>query len=163
MDGWRRRALQWTLVNDPANALSYFSLVDLLHLGRPRSSAFLSGWGVAAVALDGCLCLEFPAPGRWTVLVGRARGGQISGQVVDLNLRILLALNELRLPTALARGVLAAATQSYIDSANPLYPDDWLTLVRSAQSVSTDRVADYVAALTVDGTLSPMARAPQAR
>ena len=90
-------------------------------------------------------------------MVGRSRGGEISGQIADLNLRVLLALKELRLPAALARDVLAAATQDYIDSVMPLYPDDWLTLVRSAQVVSTDRIADYVAALTVDGTLSPVA------
>jgi len=45
----------------------------------------------------------------------------------------------------------------------PLYPDDWLALVRSAQVISTDRIADYVAALTVDGTLSPVAPAQRAR
>ena len=60
MDGWRRRALRWTLANEPANASSYLSLAELLHLGRPLSSASPSGWGVAAVALDGCLCAEFP-------------------------------------------------------------------------------------------------------
>ena len=95
-------------------------------------------------------------------MVGRSRGGQISGQVADLNLRILLALRDLGLPSALAKGVLAAATQDYIDSVRPLYPDDWLTLVRSAQALSTDRIADYVAALTVDGTLSPVVRSPRA-
>jgi hypothetical protein len=163
MDGWRRRALRWTLMNEPANVSSYFSLAELLHLGRPPSSASPGAWGVAAAALDGCLCLEFPAPGRWTVMVGRSRGGQISGQVADLNLRILLALKDLHLPAALARGVLAAATQDYIDSVGPLYPDDWLTLVRSAQLVSSDRIADYVAALTADGTLSPLASSPRVR
>ncbi len=118
---------------------------------------------MSAVALDGCLCTEFPTPGRWTIVVGRSRGGQISGQIADLNLRVLLALNELRLPAALARGVLAAATQDYIDTVMPLYPDDWITLVRSAQEVSTDHIADYVAALTGDGTLSPAVASPRAR
>ena len=89
--------------------------------------------------------------------------GTVAGQVADLNLRVVLALNELNLPAALARGVLAAATQDYIDNVAPLYPDDWLTLVRSAQSISTDRIADYVAALTADGTLSPVASSPQTR
>ena len=154
MDGWRRSALRWTLTNEPVSAASYFSLAELLHLGRPLSNASTRAWGV--VALDGCLCTEFPAAGRWTVMVGRSRGGQISGQIADLNLRVLLALKELRMPASLARDVLAAATQDYIDSVMPLYPDDWLTLVRSAQAVSTDRISDYVAALTVDGTLSPV-------
>ncbi|HUR35958.1 MAG TPA: hypothetical protein VM032_19280 [Vicinamibacterales bacterium] len=155
MDGWRRRALRWSLTNEPASAASYFSLAELLRLGHPHPSAPPRTWGVAAAPLDGCLCMAFPAPGRWTVMVGRSRGGQVSGQVADLNLRVLLALRELRLPAAVARGVLAAATQDYVDSVMPLYPDDWLTLVRSAQAVSTERIADYVAALTADGTLSP--------
>lgn len=163
MDGWRRRALRWTLMHEPANASSYFSLAELVHLGRPSSSASLSGLGVAAAGLDGCLCMAFPTPGRWTVMVGRSRGGQISGQVADLNLRVLMALKDLSLPPALAKGVLAAATQDYIDSVGPLYPDDWLTLVRSAQAIPTDRIADYVAALTADGTLSPVASSSQAR
>jgi hypothetical protein len=156
MDGQRRRALRWTLTNEDGDAPSFFSLAELLHLGRPLLRTSPGEWGVAAVALDGCLCTQFPAPGRWTVMVGRSRGGQISSQVADLNLRVLLALKELRLPSAMARGVLAAATQDYIDSVSPLYPDDWLTLVRSAQAVATERIADYVAALTVDGTLSPL-------
>ena len=113
MDGWRRRALRWTLMNEPENASSYLSLAELLHLGRPLSIASLSGWGVASVPLDGCLCAEFPTPGRWTIMVGRSRGGQISGQVADLDLRVLLALKDLGLPVALARGVLAAASQEH--------------------------------------------------
>ena len=163
LDGWRRGALRWTLANEPANASSYFSLAELLFLGRPLLTASPDAWGVAAVGLDGCLCTKFPAPGRWSVMVGRSRGGQTSGQIADLNLRVLLALKELRLPAAIAREVLEAATQDYIDSVMPLYPDDWLALVRSAQVISTDRIADYVAALTVDGTLSPVAPAQRAR
>jgi hypothetical protein len=158
MDGWRRRALRWTITNDPSNASSYFSLAELMYLGRTHSSGSPGAWSPAAVALDGCLCRKLPAPGRWAVMVGRSRGGQISGQVADLNLRILLALKERGLPAALARDVLAGATQEYIDTVQPLYPDDWLTLVRSAQAVSSDRIADYVAALTADGTLAPIAQ-----
>jgi hypothetical protein len=164
MDGWRRRALRWTLMNDPASASSYFSLADFLRLGRQtiRKESH-DEWGTAAAGLDGCLCTEFPVPGRWTILVGRSRGGQVASQVADLNLRILLALKELQLSARMARGVLAAATQDYIDTVSPLYGDDWLTLVRSAQTISTERIADYVAALTADGTLSPVTPSPRAR
>jgi hypothetical protein len=75
--------------------------------------------------------------------------------VPDLNLRVAAALAELKLPAALARGVLAAATQDYVDRVKPLYPDDWLTLVRSAQAFSIERIQDYVAALTINGPLVP--------
>lgn len=163
MDGGRRRALRWSLTHEPVNALSYFSLADLLQLGRARPRESSRQWGVAAVALDGCLCVELPVSGRSTVLAGRSRGGQIASQIADLNLRVLLALYELRLPATLSRGVLAAATQDYIDNVKPLYPDDWLTLARSAQSIPNDRIADYVAALTVDGTLSPVSQSPRTR
>lgn len=163
MDGWRRSALRWTLTNDAANTLTYFSLADVLQLGLPQSSSPSGRIGVAAVARDGCLCMEFPQTGRPTALAGRSRGGQITSQVADLSLRVLLALHEWRLPAALSRGVLAAATQDYIDNVKPLYPDDWLTLVRSAQAISNERIADYVAALTVDGTLSPVSQAPRTR
>ncbi|MGC4084458.1 MAG: hypothetical protein QM736_20670 [Vicinamibacterales bacterium] len=162
MDGWRRRALRWTLRNAPADTLSYFSLNELLHLGQQRSNAPRADEAIA-VASDGCLCRQLPVPGRWTVMVGRSRGGQIAAQVADLNLRMLLALKELKLPAALVRGVLAAATQDYIDNVSPLYPDDWLTLVRSAQAVPIDRVADYVATMTADGTLAPITSQPRER
>jgi len=75
--------------------------------------------------------------------------------VPDLNLRVAVALAELKLPAALARGVLAAAMQDYVDRVKPLYPDDWLTLVRAAQALSTERIQDYIAALTVNGPLVP--------
>jgi hypothetical protein len=35
----------------------------------------------------------------------------------------------------------------------PNDPDDWLTLVRGAQEIQRDRVADYVAATTAEGSL----------
>jgi hypothetical protein len=81
------------------------------------------------------------------------RSGALSTQVADLNLRIALGLKALKVPAALAKGVLAAATQDYVDTVRPLYPDDWLTLVRGAQAVPTERIADYVAALTTSGPL----------
>ena len=52
-----------------------------------------------------------------------------------------------------AKGVLAAATQDFVDRVRPLYPYDWLTLVRTAQSLTNARIEDYVAALAADGPL----------
>jgi hypothetical protein len=153
MDGWRRRAVRWALANDSEHVLSFFSLTDLLYLGKPSANANLSPWGMAADAYDGCLCTRLWPPGRWTLMTGRMRSGALSTQVADLNLRIALGLKALKVPAALAKGVLAAATQDYVDTVRPLYPDDWLTLVRGAQAVPTERIADYVAALTTSGPL----------
>jgi hypothetical protein len=51
--------------------------------------------------------------------------------------------------------VLTAATQDYIDEVRPIHQNDWLTMVRSGQSLTRDRVEDYVAGLTADGPLVP--------
>jgi hypothetical protein len=81
--------------------------------------------------------------------------------VGDLNLRVAVALKELGLPAALAKGVLAAATLDFVERVKPLHPDDWLTLVRVAQALTIDRITDYVAALTADGPLVSTASAGQ--
>lgn len=153
MDGWRRRAVRWALANDRAHVPSFFSMTDLLYLGKAPAGATLDRWGMAASAYDGCICTRFPAPGRWTVLAGRQNAGVLATQVADLNLRVAMALDELRLPAALARDVLATAVQDYIDQVRPRYASDWLTLVRSAQQVPIARIEDYVAGLTANGPL----------
>ena len=79
--------------------------------------------------------------------------------VADLNLRIAIVLSELKLPAAIERHVLAAAMQDFIDEVKPTDADDWLTLVRSAQSVSRERIEDYVAAVAASGPLVPAAAA----
>ena len=152
-DGWRRRAVQWSLVNDPQQVLGYFSLTELLHLGKPLGQADLKAWGVAASSHDGCVCTVLTPPGQWILSTGRWPRGTVATHMADLNLRVALALTELKLPAALARGVLAAATQDYVDRVKPLYPDDWLTLVRSAQALSTQKLQDYIATLTANGPL----------
>jgi hypothetical protein len=155
MDGWRRRAVRWSLVNDPQHVPTFFSLAELLHLGKPPTSATLDAWGMAASAYDGCICTVLAPPGRWILGAGRWPRGTVATHVADLNLRVAVALAELKLPAALARGVLAAAMQDYVDRVKPSYPDDWLTLVRSAQAFSTERIQDYIATLTINGPLVP--------
>jgi hypothetical protein len=127
----------------------------LLQLGDPDPAAALDRIGMAALAVDGCVCTELLAPGAWTTGMGRPQIGLLPAYVADLNLHVLLTLRELHLPAALARGVLAAAMQDYIDEVKPIEADDWLTLVRAAQKVPRERIEDYVAALTADGPLVP--------
>jgi hypothetical protein len=67
-------------------------------------------------------------------------------EVSDLDLRVAVALKELGFPAALADGFLAAATLDYIERVKPLHGHDWLTLVRFAQALATDRISDYLAA-----------------
>jgi hypothetical protein len=155
LDGWRRRAVRWSLANDPQHVASFFSLAELLYLGKPTSATNLNAWGMAADAYDGCVCTQLARPGQWWLVIGRWPQGTVATQVADVNLRVALALADLKLPAALAKGVLAAAMQDYVDHVKPLHPDDWLSLVRSAQSVSDERIQDYVAGLTANGPLIP--------
>jgi hypothetical protein len=111
---------------------------------------------MAASAYDGCICTMLTPPGQWILGAGRSPRGTVATHVADLNLRVAVALAELKLPAALARGVLGAAMQDYVDRVKPLYPDDWLTLVRAAQALSAERIQDYIAALTINGPLVPV-------
>jgi hypothetical protein len=154
LDGWRRRAVRWSLTNDPQRVRSFFSLAELLYLGKPPSASHLSAWGVAGDAYDGCVCTQLGRP-QWFLVIGRWPQGTVATQVADVNLRVALALADLKLPAALAKGVLAAAMQDYVDHVKSLHPDDWLSLVRSAQTISDERIQDYVAGLTTNGPLIP--------
>jgi hypothetical protein len=155
MDGWRRRAITWTATNDREATLSFFSLRELLQLGDPSGHIALDHIGNAAVAFDGCLCTELMPSGAWMAARGRTYAGLLAVYAADLNLRVLLALHELHLPAALARDVLAAAMQDYVDEVRPIEADDWLSLIRAAQKIPRERIEDYVATLTVRGPLVP--------
>jgi hypothetical protein len=154
MDGWRARALGWTVTHDPQRVASLFSMTDLLHLGG-AGDLDLNPWGMSAVNVTGCICLQMPLPGFWATRVGRPRLGLLATTVADLNLHVVVTLRDLGLPAALAKAVLASAVQEYVDQVSPSHPDDWLTFIRGAQSVSRERIEDYVAAATFNGPLAP--------
>ncbi len=153
MDGWRRRAGRWALAHDAASLPALFSLTELVQLGAPAPDLPLDAWGMASLPTDGCLCLAAPSPGRASLLSGRPSLGLVATQVADVNLRVAERLGSLRLPASLARGVLAAAVQDFVDRVRPIHESDWLTLVRTAQAIPDDLIDDYVAALTADGPL----------
>lgn len=156
MDGWRRRALRWTLDNQPEQKLSFFSLSELLILGG-ASIADFDGWGAAMTPFFGCFCTRMPPPNTWRFAIGRPQVGLLGSAVPDVTLRIVLALGELDLPAALAKSVLNAAVPEYLDTVRPTDPSDWLTLVRSAQLLSRERIEDYVAATAyLGGPLVPV-------
>jgi hypothetical protein len=75
--------------------------------------------------------------------------------VPDLTLHVARTLSHLRLPARLAKYVLSAAVQDFIDEVRATDPDDWISLVRGAGAVPQDRIEDYVAAAAADGPLVP--------
>ncbi len=154
LDGWRRRAARWEIAHDPSGLASFFSLNELLALGGGHSSQ-LNGWGMAATPLSGCLCTRVAAPNEWRIVSGRPQAGVMSSSVPDLNFQVAVMLSTLRLPASLAKFVLGAVVQDYIEQVRPNDPDDWPTLVGAASVVSRERMEDYVAAATADGPLVP--------
>jgi hypothetical protein len=154
MDGWRRRALQWMLVREPERIGSMFSMTELLYLGGAPVND-LQSWGMAAHATLGCICSRLAPPGEWRTLLGRPQLGLMATVVPDLHLQVAILLRELQLPAAIARSVLTAAVQDFIDEARTTDANDWIGLVRAAQALSRERVEDYVAGATAYGPLIP--------
>jgi hypothetical protein len=70
-----------------------------------------------------------------------------------LPLNVAVVLHNLHLPAVLARPVLAAAMQDFVDATNPTDGNDWLTLARAAQAIDRARFEDYIASATADGPL----------
>jgi hypothetical protein len=152
LDGWRRRAAQWEIVHDPGRVPLLFSLTELLVLGA-EPTARLSGWGMADTPLSGCLCTRVAATNEWRIVSGRPQIGAMGMAVPDVNLHVAVMLATLQLPAPLARMVVGAAMQEYLNSVRPNDANDWLTLVRGAAQTSRQRIEDYVAAATADGPL----------
>lgn len=155
MDGWRRRAMLWTVAHEPDRLESMFSLGELLALGDPAHEIDLDPWGTSAIVSTGCVCTRMPPPGRLPLFVGRRQIGLLATVVPDLNLHVARMLSRLRVPARLAKYVLSAALQDFVDEVRATDPDDWLSLVRGAGAVSRDRIEDYVAAAAADGPLVP--------
>jgi hypothetical protein len=154
LDGWRRRAIQWMLVNDPEPIPDMFSLVDLMTLGGGAENAALDAWGTTALGSLGCACTRLVSPRSWRLLSGRPQTAPMASGLADLNLRVAQMLGELGLPAALAKSVLASAALDFIEGVAPRGPDDWWTVARAAQAVPRERIEDYVSAsATVDGPL----------
>ena len=61
-----------------------------------------------------------------------AANWRVSMAVPDVNLHVAVMLSTLKLPAPLARMVVGAAMQEYLNSVRPNDANDWLTLVRGA-------------------------------
>jgi len=106
------------------------SLTEALTLGGGMVPE-LHRWGMSMLAAEGCPCSRLMPPGRWPLLLGRPPLGLTAAAVADLHLHTAMMLKELRLPAALAKVVLSAATQDFIDDVKPTDDADWLTLTRA--------------------------------
>jgi hypothetical protein len=155
-DGWRRRALRWSLQHEPDTVPLRFSLVELLELGGGAKSADLDAWGTSAINSDGCTCTKLPSIRAWRLLDGRPQFPMMAATMGDFNLALAMMLREMDLPSLLAKPILAVAMQDFIDESSPANNNDWWSLSREAQALRRQRVEDYVAiAAAVDGPLIP--------
>ena len=96
MDGWRRRALQWTIAHEPQRIGSMFSLTELLYLGDGAGRRPRIAWGMSAMGWSGCLCTRLAPPRLWRLLSGRPQLGLMAAAVPDLNLHVAMMLRELQ-------------------------------------------------------------------
>jgi hypothetical protein len=152
VDGLRRRALRWTLVNAPTELARWLSLAELAALGA--ADAPIDRWGMSGLPAEACLCTRVRLDIPRQLLVGQS--GLLASNVADLNLRVVETSADMKIPAALGRPILAAVVQTYLDQVRPSDPDDWITLVREAQALTREAVEDSLAGLTTTGALVPV-------
>jgi hypothetical protein len=148
----RRQLLSWIAPRKPGLAEGLFSMTEILALGGSRVG---DAWGVADEPMTGCYCLRFPDGAAWEDFAGRPGTGHIAARVPDLTIRLAEIFVEIDAPSALFPGVLAYATQDFIDEAPSMHTDDWDALVRQAHALDRVRVEDYLAAVAANGPLRP--------
>jgi hypothetical protein len=150
LDTRRLREVAWVLREEPDTLLEYFSLAEVLIVGRPQAAIPLANWGAGSLPLNGCLCTAFEPP-RWNSYTGRVSMGILAGRLADVNLRLAELTAEAGLPARILPDILDAAMQDLIDRVRMIDDDDWLTLVRAAGTISRERFDDLAAALTAAG------------
>lgn len=161
MDGWRRAALQWSLVHDRAAAPSLVTLTEEYWLGRAPTEDPSKHWGASSLTLTGCWCLAFPEPRGWGTVTGRPGTGLLTTRFADVAIVAALALSELKLPAVLGQGLAAMLTQTAIDYGRQSHLDDLLSLSVPLRRLTRPDFEDYVASLAFDGPLRPH-RPPEA-
>ena len=87
------------------------------------------------IPVNGCLCTRLLRPFLWPALSGRPQLGLAAAIMPDVNFRVAILLKELDLPAALAKVVLSAAIQDFVDEARPTDDGDWLSLSKAARSI----------------------------
>ena len=89
-------------------------------------------------------------------LEGRWGSAIFASGFPDLNLRLAELLAGMQMPGALLGPVLASATLDFVNSVTSRDEDDRRGLVEFVQSLSPERLEQYLALLTTDGPLVPV-------
>ncbi len=165
VERWRRRLMRLASAGGAVVVMSYWSLAEVRSVGHDGPTPpSLHAWGPAQRLVDGSWRTALPARLSMSELGGRIPGdGLLSGQIADLHLRTAEWLAETKLPAALAPGILRSALWDLAMNTRMADLDDWLAVVRAAQAVPADRMADYVSALTADGPLAPVSPVVRSR
>ena len=153
LDPWRAAALRWLVERDPSARRSFFSLVELLDIGRDDGSAW-AAWGGARPLVAGLL----PAPPQARPMddaAGRPAEPALAEGFADLNLRVAVFLSERRLPASLAPALVRRLLPAVLDRARPVAADDRLALEEEVRRIGDDAVEDAVASLAGAGPLQP--------
>jgi hypothetical protein len=155
----RRTLMAWVAAHDPGRLGAFLSPIELFWLGLDAKpvDARLQPWGGPAEPRLGCLCVQMLDRRPWETLAGRWHLGLLASGLSDLNLRLAELLSDLKMPAPLLAPVLAAATVEFIENATSRDPDDRRGPIEFVQALGVDRVEQYLALLTTDGPLVPIA------
>jgi hypothetical protein len=152
LEPWRARALEWLLEHEPGARESFFSRVELLHIGG--AGAHGREWGTAD-ALGSGLVARMPPARPLDDTAGRPPEPVLGEAFADLGLRVAEFLGERRLPSSLAPSLLAALLPDLFAEARPVALDDRLGLDAWVRNLPRDRLDDAVASLAGRGPLQP--------
>jgi hypothetical protein len=152
LEPWRARALEWLLEHEPGARASFFSRVELLHMGG--AGAHLREWGTAD-ALGSGLVARMPPARPLDDSAGRPPEPVLGEVFADLGLRVADFLGERRLPASLAPALVGALLPDLFAEAQPVALDDRLGLDAWVRNLSRDRLDDALASLAVRGPMQP--------
>jgi hypothetical protein len=159
MPAVRRSLFAWTAAESLPQASASLSAAEIFAAGLDGAAPppSLDAWGVSGAPRLGCQCLQMPAPRPLDAFTGRWFSGVLASGFADLNLRLAELLAELHMPGMLLAPVLASATWDFLINVQIHDFDDAPAWVEFAARIGVDRVEQYLALLTTDGPLMPLA------
>jgi hypothetical protein len=156
LEAWRREGLRWAIFNEPEAREGFFTLEELLGLGS-SDPIVPAEWGTCDLALGGSLRLRPPNPRAAVDDAGRSPEELVPARLPDLSLRVADDLARRSLPASLAPALLARLVRDFADEASPLDYGDRAALARYPRDLPDDRVDDFIASLSDEGPLRPVA------
>jgi hypothetical protein len=151
---WRYQATAWVKAHEPTAAESLFAMTDYLAFGAAGEEWRTFGrYGTEQMPMNGSLRPSLPPAMIWETALGHVGRGSMASWTPDLRLRIAELLVDLKLPAILAPALAARAAAKVFGGVAPADPYDWGVVLRRVVELTRDDVADFVAALTADGTL----------